>query len=713
MPINPHHIRLILGIGVLLVCTLSSCILYLWDPIPLQIIRNANFDQFQRLAPRIYQDTPVKIITVDDESLNRLGQWPWPRTRIAALLNALQAAKPKAIALDIIFAESDRTSPGSLLDIWPLSAENRQVLRALPDHDRILTEAIRQSNSVLGFALTPQATRSETLSVPAHFVQIGTSPLPQLPIFTGSVSSLPMLQSAATGHGALSLLSDADGITRKVPLLLRYGGSLVPSLIAETLRLMENTPNYILKSRTDGSGLAEIGIGKRRLPTTANGEMWIHYSPAESRRYLPAWQVLAGQVSPDSLRDKILLIGTTSQGLMDIRFIPLGGVIPGIEVHAQALEQIFSGQSLQRPQWTSAAELLVILCGGLLIGSMALYSRALPTFGGFILLLGLLWASSWHAYARFNLLLDPLLPSLLLLPIFVFTGLFSHIYSERSQRWLKQAFSRYLSPNLVEHLLNHPEQLELNGQRQICSFVFTDLVDFTHLMEHLDPAEAVSLLNSYLENMIAIAFAHHGTLDRIVGDALAIMFSAPVQQIDHQQRALQCALDMHQFATRFAANLRHKGVEFGQTRIGVHSGEVIVGNFGGKTLFDYRALGDAVNIASRLESANKYLGTLVCVSEATLAGCPNTVVRPIGQLLVKGKSIPLNVFEPLLASPLDDQSLADYLAAYALILDGQNQAAIDAFQQHVQAHPTDLLAAFHLQRLRAGLTGDLIELSHK
>lgn len=713
MPKNPNHPQLIFGIVVLLLCIASCASLYLWNPFPLQVIRNTTFDQFQRLKPRIYQDTPVRIINIDDESLSKLGQWPWPRTRIAKLLNILQAANPKAIAVDIIFAEKDRSSPLAMLDVWNLSPENRQLLSSLPDHDQILATAIQNSNTVLGFALTQHESQQTDLIIPARYVQIGESPLSNLSPFNSSVSSLPMLQKAASGHGALTFIPDADGVIRKMPLLLRHADALVPSLIAETLRLAEKTRNYTIKSQPDGSGLAEISIGKLRLSTTPSGEIFIHYSLPDSRRYISARQVLAGQIDQSSLRDKILLIGTSAQGLMDIRFSPLGGVIPGIEVHAQALEQILSGEQLLQPHWTDAVQLLVIMLGGLIIGGMALTSQVMLAFSGFILMIGLLWAASWHAYAQHNLLIDPMLPSLMLAVILLFCSLFRHIHSERSQRWLKQAFSRYLSPNLVDYLLKHPEQLELSGQRQICSFVFTDLVDFTHLMEKLDPAEVVNLLNSYLENMIAIAFAHQGTLDRIVGDSLAIMFSAPVKQPDHPQRALQCALDMHQFSHRFAADLQLNGIDFGQTRIGVHSGEVIVGNFGGKTLFDYRALGDAVNIAARLESANKYLGTLVCVSATTLAGCPDTPARPIGRLLLKGKSIPLAVFEPLLAAQIDDQAYADYLAAYALLRDGQSQSALAAFEKSVIAHPNDKLAAFHLQRLRSGLSDDLIELTHK
>ncbi|MCK9606609.1 MAG: adenylate/guanylate cyclase domain-containing protein [Methylomonas sp.] len=712
MLLKATPLRLILGCGVLVTAILGCGSLYLWEPLPLQIIRNATFDQFQRLKPRVYQDIPVRIINIDDASLDRLGQWPWPRTRIAELLTILQAAEPSAIAVDIIFAEKDRTSPQAMLDFWQLSAEKRQLLGNLPDHDAVLAEAIRRSTISLGFALSAAPSPQAPPAVKAHYVQIGASPLPFLQLFQGALSPLPILENVAAGNGALTFIADADGVVRKVPLLLRYQNSLVPSLTAESLRLAQKTNNYTLRSLPNGLGLAEIGIGDIRVPTTAGGEIWINYSQADDRRYIPAWQVMAGRIDKSRLHNKILLIGASAQGLMDLRFSPLGGIIPGIEIHAQALEQILAGVHLIRPSWATALEMLVIIIGGLLIGGIALGHDAIFSFFSFFLALILLWSTAWLAYADWRFLLDPLVPSLMLLVVFLFTSIFRHIYSERSQRWVKQAFSRYISPNLVEYLISHPEELELGGQRQTCSFVFTDLVDFTSLMENLDPSQAVSLLNAYLENMIAIAFSHQGTLDRIVGDAVAIMFSAPVKQNDHQHRAIQCALDMQRYADHYAAELNAQGLAFGQTRIGVHSGEVIVGNFGGKTIFDYRALGDVVNTASRLEGANKYVGTLICASAATLSGCPDIARRRIGHLLVKGKSIPLEVYEPLDAKRLNPAALAAYQTAHDLMCAARPEA-ISAFQQLVASYPDDKLAAFHLQRLLAGESGDLIELSQK
>jgi len=698
-----------MGLAVTLITIIFGASIYLFDPVHLQILRNATFDQFQRWQPRKYQDASVKIIDIDDESLKRLGQWPWPRTRIAQLVSLLQAATPAAIAFDIIFAESDRTSPQSILDLWPISSEYRRLLSKMPDHDQVFADIVSNGKVVLGFALKQDGSSDRQPAIKARFVTIGESPEPYLPQFSNVVSSLSALESVADGNGALTFISDADGIIRKVPLLLSYRNTIVPSLAAEALRIAQGTSNYTIRSAPEnGIGLSEIRIGNIVIPTTAKGEIWINYTKPEPSRYIPVWQILAGKVPQTELSGRILLVGSSAQGLMDLRFSPMGGVIPGIEVHAQALEQILSGVRLNRPSWSTAVEVLAITLGGLFVGIIALRSKVLLSFSVFMVLIVSLWTGTWYAYAARQLLIDPIIPSILLALTFIFSSLVRHLYSEHRQRWVKQAFSRYISPNLVNHLINHPDALELGGRRLVCSFVFTDLADFTGLMEKMDPGEAVTLLNVYLDRMIAIAFSHQGTLDRIVGDAVAIMFSAPVLQPDHQLMAVNCALDMQRFASQYSVELNARGIAFGQTRIGIHTGEVIVGNFGGNTIFDYRALGDPVNTASRLEGANKYLGTLTCVSEATLSGCPNIPARPIGRVLLKGKSTALMVFEPLV-SPME---LEGYMVAYELMRNAQN-GSLEAFKKLADEHPDDGLVALHLKRLSDGKTGDLIELTEK
>lgn len=688
--------------------------LFLLDPLPLQVLRNTVFDQYQRWSPRTYQVTPVRIIDIDDESLTRLGQWPWPRTRIAEIVTKLQSAGAAAIAFDAMFAEPDRTSPSAMLGVWNPNPNLREAMRTLPDHDAILAKTLSRGEVILGHALQRDGKPPEHFAKPFSMVNVGPSPLPYLHTFKGSVTSLPVLQDASAGNGAISFNPDADGIVRRVPLLLRMGDEAVPSLVSEALRVGQGERNYFVRtSEVEGEGILEVRVGALTIPTTPQGEVWVHYTKPVPERYVPVWKVLAGQVPEELLSGHILLVGTSAQGLMDLRFSPLGRVMPGVEAHAQALEQILTQDPLSRPSWASGLEMLVILVGGLLVGYIGISLGAMLSATATVVIFGMAGAAGWYAYSHEGLLIDPVMPGMALMITFILSSLYHHMSSERRQRWIKQAFARYVSPNLVAHLVEHPEQLELGGRRQECSFIFTDLAGFTSLMEKIDPVEAVALLNNYLDEMIAIAFRNDGTLDRIVGDAVAIMFSAPVTQPDHRQRALKTALEMHRFSKQFADEINAKGIPFGQTRIGVHTGEVIVGNFGGTTIFDYRALGDPINTAARLESVNKHLGTLVCISEATLSGHPDLPVRPVGRLVLKGKTQALMVYQPIIAADGETAERDEvYETAYALMKD-EKPEALPAFESLSAERPDDPLVSLHLKRLRSGQNGDRIVMESK
>lgn len=693
-----------------------GAMLFLIDPLPLQMLRNAVFDQYQRWHPRSYKPVPVRIIDIDEESLKRLGQWPWPRTQTAELIRCLQENGAAAICLDFIFAETDRTSPKSMSATWNLPQDLRRRLESIPDHDHILARTLSRGTVALGFAADHSGKKQR---IPASFfrvVSLGESPLPYLHRFSGTVTSLPLLENAAAGNGALTFIPDSDGIVRRVPLFIRLQDQIMPSLTAESLRVAQNQKNYVIKTAAQKwIGLQEVRIGGLVIPTTPHGEIWVHYTQPVPERYIPAWKVMAGEVSKERMEGHIILVGTSAQGLMDLRFSSLGSIIPGVEVHAQALEQIFTNEYLKRPSWAGAMEILVIIVGGMMLGAIALAAQALISAGITAIVLLVAGGAAWITFTHYGLLLDPLNPALALLTTFILGSIVHHRTTEQRQRWVKEAFSRYVSPNRVQYLVSHPDELELGGQRRDCSFVFTDLSGFTSLMEKMNPADAVSVLDAYLDQMIMIAFSHGGTLDRIVGDAVAIMFSAPVIQPDHRMRALKCALEMHAFATRYADNLNAKGLAFGQTRIGIHSGEVIVGNFGGSAMFDYRALGDVVNTASRLENANKYLGTLVCLSEATLSGCAGAVVRPVGSLILKGKSVSLRVYEPITTpgdSNTEPQRDLAYEAAFDL-LQQHNPGARNAFEQLVQERPQDGLVRLHLNRLLNGEQDDTITFQEK
>jgi adenylate cyclase len=687
-------------------------------------LRNAQFDQFQRWYPRAYVTTPVRVVDIDEESLARLGQWPWPRTRMAQLVDALDAAGASVVAFDVMFPEPDRTSPKVMADLWQLQGEQRAEVLTLPDHDAVFARSLEKSNAVLGFAaLRVAGTQSLGVRVGAkasqhvvpaqkgRFVIAGEMPSNWLHRFDGAVPSLAAFENAAKGNGTLAFVPDDDGIVRRVPLVVQMNGQLVGSLVSETLRVAQGVNNVVLKGAGQGSGLAEMRIGDVTIPTTPRGGMWMHYRQADAQRYVSAWQVLAKAVPPKTLDGAIVLLGSSAQGLMDLRSTPLG-LMPGMEAHAQALEQVLTRHFLQRPSWARGLESLVLILTGLLTGALALHARALVSaLVSMLLLLGL-GGAAWWAFVAQGLLLDAATPAMGVVLTYLICSLWHHFSSERMQRWTRQAFSRYVSPNRVAYLMKNHRAMRLGGQRQTCSFVFTDLEGFTDLVERLDPAQGVSLLNTYLDQMVAIAFRHEGTLDRIVGDAVAIMFSAPVPQADYRARALACALEMDTFAHAYSMGLQKEGIDFGKTRIGVHSGEVIVGNFGGSTMFDYRAMGDPVNTAARLESVNKHLGTRMCVSEDILADNPQAVVRPVGRLVLKGKRQALAVFEPVTDDAMPRAPLEAYCQAYTAMQQEDPHAAA-LFARLAHAWPQDPLVLLHHGRLSAGERGDRMVMDEK
>ncbi|MCM2297561.1 adenylate/guanylate cyclase domain-containing protein [Rhodoferax sp.] len=690
--------------------------LLLIDPPLMQTLRQAVFDQYQRVHPRVYQPAPVRIIDIDEESLAKVGQWPWPRSRIAELVERMRKAGVAAVGFDVLFAEPDRTSPKAMLNIWNLPAPARHSIAGLPDHDDLFAAALEPGGVVLGLSVEREGIGLDLPAQKYRFVNMGESALPFAHVFSRAVPSLPLLSEAAAGNGVLTFVPDNDGVVRRVPLLLRLGDTLVPSLVAEVLRVGQGAQNYVLRtSETPGVGMTEVKIGQFAVPTTAAGEAWVHFTGPVKERTIPAWKILAGEIPDADLQGTLLLVGTSAQGLMDLRFSPLGGVMPGVEAHAQLLEQVLTDSYLYRPAWANSIEAMTIVIGGLALGTLALVTGALASALVALLVIGgVIWAG-WLAFIDHRLLLDPVTPALGIFIAFSLSSVMHHLSTERRQRFVREAFSRYVSPNLVSYIVEHPDQLELGGKRQECSFVFTDLAGFTSLMEKIDPGDVIALLNAYLDQMISIAFSFNGTLERIIGDAVVIMFSAPVQQSDHRQRALNCAIAMQRFASRYADDIRARGLAFGQTRIGVHSGTVIVGNFGGSHMFDYRALGDTINTASRLESVNKHLGTRMCVSENTLSGCTGVVTRPVGRLVLKGKTEPLMVYQPIHngldvpGASLDDPQ---YAAAYALLTQDPVAARV-AFEQLARERPEDPLVRLHLQRLQENQTGDLIVMSDK
>jgi class 3 adenylate cyclase len=421
--------------------------------------------------------------------------------------------------------------------------------------------------------------------------------------------------------------------------------------------------------------------------------------PAERAGLLPrAW-----------LEDKVVLIGgiLPQQDRHRTPLSALGGdrrLMAGVLVHAHMLAQFMDGTGI--PILPIALEwLLLAMCAALgfliVTRSGTLYAKVIIA----VLSLVALWASA----ITMQRLGGPVLPLFASTLSFLLSLAVSWVYFGREERaarrFLRDAFTHYLSPNVIDDLVNHPEHMHLGGERRVMSFVFADIADFTSLSESMEPEALVSLLQSYQDGMVDIALGHGATIERFVGDATMIFFGAPVEQADHAERAVRCARDWDDFSQSFREQQRAKGIEMGVTRIGAHTGPAVVGNIGGKRRFAYTAHGDTVNVAARLETANKQFGTRVCMSKEIAEHCPEVRVRPIGNVVLKGKTEPVQVVT--LPDDLSELDQIEYVNAFNALLEHRSGAREQIYAL-ARKHPDDALLGFHQAHLmRGGNTAEI------
>jgi len=674
------------------------------EPRLVEGLRLAVFDTYQRLHPRAYTPLPVKVVDIDEESLRRVGQWPWPRTLLARLVDRLHDAGVLVVGLDFIFAEPDRTSPDQVLSYWA-DSELVRLLRAraagMPGHDTLFAQSLARMPAVGGFVLTGEA--SGQAPAPLWEMRVdGGDALSVLPRFDGIVTYLPVLQGVLAGAGSFNLISDADGVTRRLHLLHALNGTIQPSFAAELLRVAQKASGYQVQVDEDG-GITSVKIGDLRVPTDGQGRVWLHYTHARPQRTVSAWQVLEDGFDASALAQHIVVLGSSAAGLKDLRATPLDQASAGVMLHVALVEQALLGEFLLRPAWAEPAEYLyaLVLALLLLVLLRRLSAIGCAAIGAASVLAAV--ALSWFAYTRWGWLVDPVLPSLAALLVYLVAISINFLRVEGERRQIRHAFGHYLAPQVVDQLTANPGMLKLGGEKRETTFLFSDVAGFTTLAEKLEAPMLVHLLNAYLDGACRIVLEHGGTIDKIVGDALHVMFNAPSDQPDHAERAVRCALALDEFCQQFIAEQKQQGLDVGITRIGINTGITVVGNFGGAARFDYTAHGDAINTAARLEGVNKYLGTRLCVSETTCARSQGLHFRPVADLVLKGKSDALGVFEPI-TGQYPDANLRAYEQAFEAMRSG-DAGAVARFAELHARYPADPLAALHAQRLAAGERG--------
>lgn len=670
--------------------------------------RLAIFDRYQSAWPREYQPVPVRVVMIDDESLSRIGQWPWPRSMMGDLVERLGQAGAAAIAMDIVFAEPDRLSPARLAEQWPRIFDmDASALRGM-DTDRMLAEAVAGYPVVGGFALTRSG---DTTPVPvkASFAEVGVDAAAAVPGYPAALRNIPVLEEAFTGLGSFSVPAASGSAIRRLPLLQRQGRQLVPALSLEALRVAAGADTIAVRGGPDpAAGVRRLRTGRVEIPVARDASLWLHDSGPVNERRIPAWRILQDNGRAESaqprLQGHIVLIGTSAAALGDRVQTPLRPDVPAVTVHAQALEQMILGRHLERPAWARGAELTGAVLLALLIVWLLPKLNALGAMATALILALLPFAAGAAGFVRYKLLLDPLPVTLAVLAVYLAMTVALFLLAEVRRRGIQRAFGQYLAPALVDQLAEEPERLRLGGESRHMTFLFSDIAGFTALTETTEPPRLVALVNAYLQGACRVVLEQGGTIDKIVGDALHVMFNAPTDQSDHAARAVRCALALDEFSARFQAQQRDQGIELGVTRIGINSGPAIVGNFGGGDRFDYTAHGDAINTAARLEAANKMLGTTICVAAGTAGQCDEIAFRPVGVLWLRGKTVGTEVYQPLRD---DDPRLGwrdEYLAVYEALRNGEPDA-----RQQLEAlagrHPGDALLSLHQERAARGETG--------
>ncbi len=662
--------------------------IWLLSIMPSQPLRHFNtmvFDTYQVLKPRPWGGSDVVVVDLDETSIKRVGQWPWPRNVVADLTQKLGDLGAAAIVFDIVFSEEDRTSP--LMAIEGLTKAGAQI--QLPekvdvlDNDAVLASVFKRYPVVTGFVLseagtdappTPKAGTGQSGTIPDFFMKQGVN----------STRNLTILDDAASGTGTFNFATSEqrDAVVRRVPLMQGANNNFYPTLAVEALRVVQGAGGFKIKS-SDGSGelsggklsLVSLQVGALEIPTAADGAMEIYHSHPEEKPTVSAKAVLfpkefgwTEEKLSSEIANHIVLIGTSAAGLLDLRATPLNPVVAGVTVHADILDQIVTGTYISRPDYAQGVELTFAIVLTLLL--LAFLPRLNATGDAVLafILIALVIAAAWYAFTAHKLLFSPIVPVLSLLAAYGAGVGADLLITEKESKFVREAFSHYLSPTMVTRLAENPDALKLGGEDKELTLLFCDIRGFTSLSEGLDPTELTELLNDFLTPMTDALMKEGATIDKYMGDAIMAFWNAPIDQADHRERAIRGLMAMRKELVKLNQNAK-RAIDIG---IGLNTGPCCVGNLGSTQRFNYSAIGDAVNVASRIEGLTKQYGLDNLIAEETLSNIADYAVLEIDRVGVVGRSEPLTVFTIL----------------------GDKDSLHDPLLQKLTEHHEDMLAAY-------------------
>ena len=668
------------------------------------------FDSYQQLKPRRWAGAPVLILDIDEASLDKVGQWPWPRDLLGEITARLTDLGAAAVVFDVLFSEPDRTSPARVLERMRERGATVEVSGlARPDNDAAFAEAIARSNVVTSMVFDDNA-RSRPPPPKAAKAFGGTDPTAILRDWTRAVANLAVIDEAAAGTGVIVPATSLDGVVRRVPLVFAAGGEIYPALTVEALRVAQGASTVLVRA-SDGSGeiagdaaprITAIKVGALELPTDAKGQLRVHHTPQRDKPVLPMHRMLAAPLDPAEaglVAGRLVLVGSSAPGLLDLRATPLDRIVPGVSIHADIIDQAIAQRFLTRPDWAEGAELSAALLLGLLAVAVIPFFTPLAHALWATLLIALATTASWFLFALApdttalagqSYLVSPLLPAATVFAGYAMGSGARLLLSERDERFVRRAFGLYLAPAMVDRLAEAPDRLKLGGEERELTILFCDIRGFTTLSEGLDPVELTTLLNDFLTPMTRALMERGATIDKYMGDAIMAFWNAPLDQPDHAARAIDGMLAMRGALEELNAVAR-RPIAIG---VGLNTGPCCVGNLGSEQRFNYSAIGDAVNVASRIEGLTKAYGLDNLVAAETVRAAEGTGATlahlEIDRVGVVGRAEPLVVHTVLGEPPANFEALrerhARFLEAWR---DAETEAARAALAEARAAAPPD------------------------
>lgn len=678
--LSRHGMRFALSITIIILMLLNAS-----GALPLAALnRLENFTYDVRLNMLMPNkvDERIVIIDIDEKSLKEQGRWPWGRNKLADLVNKLfDDYHVHVLGFDVVFAEKDESSGlKSLEEIKTKYLAGDQAfsqaiesLRPKLDYDQVFADSLKGRNVVLGYFFLRDDKSSLSGVLPAPSFVDGSFKGKNIDFIgaTGFGANLEVLQQNAKTAGHFNPDPDADGISRKIPMVIKYDGQMYEALSVAVARAAIGA-SRIEAGYAEGlgvnkkySGLEWLKLGNQRIPVDERVSTLIPYrGPQGSFPYVSATDVLTGKVDANLLNNKIVLLGTTAAGLMDLRATPVQNIYAGVEIHANMIAGILDNNIKEHPAYTLGAEFLLLLLVGLLLAVMLpVLSPLWATVLTLVTTLGvILFNLSVWQYANLVLPLASLLVMISL--IYVINMSYGFFVESRGKRQLAGLFGQYVPPELVDEMSKNPEAFSLEGESREMTVLFSDVRGFTTISEGLDPKQLTKLMNEFLTPMTHIIHHSRGTIDKYMGDAIMAFWGAPLADSDHAKHALKAALDMIDALAKLQQDFAAKGWPPINIGVGLNSGLMTVGNMGSEFRMAYTVMGDAVNLGSRLESLTKNYGVHIIVSEFTKELVPDFIYRELDVVRVKGKDKPVTIFEPVCEEEKLDKQTKDALKLY-------------------------------------------------